>query len=71
MADGELRHPVCGVANGFRPGSSSRVTGEWHLLGMGVLGPEPLDAVTFLELMAKEESLGGYGQSWHVQARKA
>lgn len=41
--------------------------GSWT--GVGVLGPEAFDAVPFLDLMAKEETAGGYGQAWHVQDR--
>ena len=40
-------------------------TGAWK--GTGVLGPEAFDAVPFLELMAKPESEGGYGQSWGLR----
>ncbi|MEG0588771.1 saccharopine dehydrogenase family protein, partial [Aurantimicrobium sp.] len=36
-------------------------TGIWS--GAGVLGPEAFDAVPFLELMAKSEADGGYGQA--------
>ena len=37
-------------------------TGAWA--GVGVLGPEAFDARPFLELMARPESEGGYGQPW-------
>jgi len=37
-------------------------TGRWS--GSGVLGPEAFDAEPFLELMARPESDGGYGQPW-------
>src|SRR4029079_22494 len=36
--------------------------GTWW--GTGVLGPEAFDARPFLDLMAKSESDGGYGQAW-------
>ena len=42
-------------------------TGVWS--GQGVLGPEAFDAVPFLELMAKPESDGGYGQPWGLEDR--
>ena len=42
-------------------------TGVWS--GAGVLGPEALDAKPFLELMAKPESEGGYGQAWGLEER--
>jgi saccharopine dehydrogenase-like NADP-dependent oxidoreductase len=42
-------------------------TGVWS--GSGVLGPEALDAMPFLELMAKPESEGGYGQAWGFEER--
>lgn len=41
--------------------------GVWT--GAGVLGPEAFDAVPFLELMAKPESEGGYGQAWGLEER--
>ena len=44
-------------------------TGEWQ--GRGVLGPEAFDAAPFLELMARPEHLGGYGQPWHLEERSA
>jgi len=37
-------------------------TGAWS--GTGVLGPEAFAADEFLELMARPEAAGGYGQSW-------
>ena len=37
-------------------------TGVWS--GTGVLGPEAFEADPFLELMARPESEGGYGQGW-------
>ena len=37
-------------------------TGAWS--GTGVLGPEAFDAEAFLDLMARAESDGGYGQQW-------
>jgi len=40
-------------------------TGAWR--GAGVLGPEAFDADPFLELMARPESEGGYGQPWGLQ----
>lgn len=43
-------------------------TGVWQ--GTGVLGPEAFDAVPFLELMAKPESEGGYGQKWGLEERQ-
>ena len=41
--------------------------GTWS--GAGVLGPEAFDAVPFLELMAKSEADGGYGQAWGLEER--
>ena len=43
--------------------------GTWS--GMGVLGPEAFDAAPFLELMARPESDGGYGQRWGLEDRLA
>jgi saccharopine dehydrogenase-like NADP-dependent oxidoreductase len=40
-------------------------TGDWT--GAGVLGPEAFPAVPFLELMAKAEAEGGYGQPWGLR----
>jgi hypothetical protein len=37
--------------------------------GRGVLGPEAFDAAPFLDLMARPESDGGYGQPWHMEDR--
>lgn len=42
-------------------------SGAWE--GRGVLGPEAFDAAPFLELMARPESDGGYGQPWHMEDR--
>jgi saccharopine dehydrogenase-like NADP-dependent oxidoreductase len=42
-------------------------TGAWA--GTGVLGPEAFPATPFLELMAKPESEGGYGQAWGLDDR--
>lgn len=42
-------------------------TGVWS--GSGVQGPEGFDAVPFLELMAKPEAEGGYGQEWGLEER--
>ena len=42
-------------------------TGVWS--GSGVHGPEGFDAVPFLELMAKPEAEGGYGQEWGLEER--
>jgi saccharopine dehydrogenase-like NADP-dependent oxidoreductase len=44
-------------------------TGQWS--GSGVLGPEAFDAVPFLELMAKSEAEGGYGQPWGLREMTA
>lgn len=44
-------------------------TGEWS--GVGVLGPEAFDAALFLELMARPEKFGGYGQPWGFEDRLA
>jgi saccharopine dehydrogenase-like NADP-dependent oxidoreductase len=44
-------------------------TGAWT--GTGVLGPEAFDAAPFLELMARPESDGGYGQAWGMEDRLA
>ncbi len=43
--------------------------GTWS--GMGVLGPEAFDAAPFLELMARPEADGGYGQPWGLEDRLA
>ncbi|MCU1514140.1 MAG: ATP-binding protein [Microbacteriaceae bacterium] len=43
-------------------------TGRWS--GIGVLGPEAFDAQLFLDLMAKPEADGGYGQAWGMQERQ-
>ncbi len=40
-------------------------TGAWS--GSGVLGPEAFEADAFLDLMARPESDGGYGQGWGVK----
>jgi saccharopine dehydrogenase-like NADP-dependent oxidoreductase len=40
-------------------------TGQWS--GSGVLGPEAFDAKPFLDLMAADESAGGYGQPWGLR----
>ncbi|MEN9620373.1 MAG: hypothetical protein RL499_566 [Actinomycetota bacterium] len=42
-------------------------TGAWS--GAGVLGPEAFDAQPFLDLMARPESEGGYGQPWGLEER--
>ena len=42
-------------------------TGEWA--GVGVLGPEAFPADPFLELMARPEAEGGYGQAWGIVER--
>lgn len=42
-------------------------SGAWA--GTGVLGPEALDAEAFLELMARAEADGGYGQAWGFEER--
>ena len=44
-------------------------TGVWS--GAGVLGPEAFDARPYLELMARPESEGGYGQAWGMEDRLA
>jgi saccharopine dehydrogenase-like NADP-dependent oxidoreductase len=44
-------------------------TGAWT--GHGVLGPEAFYATAFLELMARPESQGGYGQEWGMEDRLA
>ncbi len=44
-------------------------TGVWT--GTGVLGPEAFPAGPFLELMAKPEAEGGYGQAWGLEDRLA
>ncbi len=41
--------------------------GVWS--GVGVLGPEAFPAAPFLELMAKPEAEGGYGQAWGLEER--
>lgn len=40
-------------------------TGVWS--GTGVLGPEAFDAKPFLDLMARAEAEGGYGQAWGLR----
>jgi len=40
-------------------------TGQWS--GTGVLGPEAFDAKPFLDLMAADETAGGYGQPWGLR----
>ena len=42
-------------------------TGVWG--GTGVLGPEAFDAQLFLDLMARPEAEGGYGQAWGLEDR--
>ena len=42
-------------------------TGVW--VGTGVLGPEAFDAQPFLDLMARPEAEGGYGQRWGLEER--
>ena len=42
-------------------------TGAWA--GTGVRGPEAFDAQLFLDLMARPEADGGYGQSWGLEDR--
>jgi saccharopine dehydrogenase-like NADP-dependent oxidoreductase len=44
-------------------------TGEWQ--GTGVRGPESFPAGPFLELMARAEADGGYGQRWGMEDRLA
>ena len=44
-------------------------TGAWA--GTGVLGPEAFDAGLFLDLMARPEADGGYGQQWGLEERSA
>jgi len=34
-----------------------------------VLGPEAFDGEAFLELMARPESEGGFGQQWELEER--
>lgn len=41
--------------------------GTWS--GVGVLGPEAFPAAPFLELMARPEADGGYGQAWGMVER--
>ena len=43
--------------------------GAWT--GTGVLGPEAFDAELFLDLMARPEADGGYGQQWGLEERTA
>ncbi|MBB5633469.1 saccharopine dehydrogenase-like NADP-dependent oxidoreductase [Cryobacterium mesophilum] len=40
-------------------------SGTWT--GSGVLGPEAFDAKPFLDLMARSEAEGGYGQAWGIR----
>ena len=42
-------------------------SGAWS--GRGVLGPEAFDAQLFLDLMARPEADGGYGQPWGLEDR--
>jgi saccharopine dehydrogenase-like NADP-dependent oxidoreductase len=42
-------------------------TGAWS--GAGVCGPEVFDAQPFLDLMARPEADGGYGQQWGLEER--
>ncbi|MES2094611.1 MAG: saccharopine dehydrogenase C-terminal domain-containing protein [Actinomycetota bacterium] len=42
-------------------------SGSWA--GTGVLGPEAFDAEPFLDLMARAEADGGYGQAWGLEDR--
>ena len=42
-------------------------TGVWS--GQGVLGPEAFDAAPYLELMARPEAEGGFGQEWGIVER--
>jgi saccharopine dehydrogenase-like NADP-dependent oxidoreductase len=42
-------------------------TGAWS--GVGVLGPEAFDGKAFLDLMARAESDGGFGQQWELEER--
>ena len=42
-------------------------TGAWS--GVGVRGPEELDAVPFLDLLSAPEAEGGYGSPWALQER--
>ncbi len=42
-------------------------SGSWA--GAGVLGPEAFDAKPFLDLMARAEADGGYGQAWGLEDR--
>jgi saccharopine dehydrogenase-like NADP-dependent oxidoreductase len=44
-------------------------TGVWQ--GAGVRGPESFPATPFLELMARDEADGGYGQRWGLEDRLA
>ncbi len=44
-------------------------TGVWS--DVGVLGPEAFDAQPYLELMARPEAEGGYGQAWGMEDRLA
>jgi hypothetical protein len=43
--------------------------GSWA--GTGVLGPEAFDSELFLDLMARPEAEGGYGQAWGLEDRLA
>ncbi|MET4781149.1 saccharopine dehydrogenase C-terminal domain-containing protein [Glaciihabitans sp. UYNi722] len=43
--------------------------GSWK--ATGVVGPEAFDASLFLDLMARPEDEGGYGQSWGLEERTA
>ena len=44
-------------------------TGVWS--DVGVLGPEAFDSQPYLELMARPEAEGGYGQTWGMEDRLA
>ncbi len=67
MANYDTQCVVWQTALGPAVALESLAKGTWS--GIGVLGPEAFDAEPFLELMAKPESEGGYGQSWHTGAR--
>ena len=67
MANYDTQCVVWQTALGPAVALESLAKGSWS--GTGVLGPEAFDAEPFLELMARPESEGGYGQSWHIDAR--
>lgn len=65
MANYDTQSVVWQTAIGPAVALESIATGTWS--GIGVLGPEAFDAEPFLDLMARDENAGGYGQAWQVR----